>query len=403
MRETAADLEAALAVAPVDERVYTLLAESGVDGDLFNQRQHRCCELVDRYGLHLAVATAGLLDLAPALAVPRTAAEVAATRGFVRAFHPALEWLLERLAGAGFLHRETPAPGGRYRLPRPLPSVSLAPLRDAVLDRDPTYGPTFALLDEAAAVYPRVARGETTGEQALFQKVAIWTAYFNNTNPFYALNNRLAAQVAAARLPAGGGQVLEVGAGLGSGTEALLGRLQAMGRLALVTAYHVTEPVPFFRRRAQRALDAAWPAAPLRFADLDLNRSWEAQGVPAASVDLVWAVNVFHLARELDQALEQAFRTLAPGGWIVLGEGIRPFPGQVVGAEFPFQLLRSFVEVGTDPELRPTHGFLAPEHWVAALGRAGFERPALVPDLFRVREVFSGFFAGVVCGRRPVE
>src|SRR5207253_431785 len=128
MRETAADLEAALAVAPVDERVYTLLAESGVDGDLFNQRQHRCCELVDR---------------------------------------------------------------------------------------DPTYGPTFALLDEAAAVYPRVARGETTGEQALFQKVAIWTAYFNNTNPFYALNNRLAAQVAAARLPAGGGQVLEVGAGLG--------------------------------------------------------------------------------------------------------------------------------------------------------------------------------------------
>src|SRR5204863_517404 len=141
------------------------------------------------------------------------------------------------------------------------------PLRDAVLDRDPTYGPTFALLDEAAAVYPRVARGETTGEQALFQKVAIWTAYFNNTNPFYALNNRLAAQVAAARLPAGGGRVLEVGAGLGSGTEALLGRLQAMGRLALVTAYHVTEPVPFFRRRAQRALDAAWPAAPWPDAD----------------------------------------------------------------------------------------------------------------------------------------
>ena len=163
----------------------------------------------------------------------------------------------------------------------------------------------------------------------------------------------------------------------------------------------MTEPVLFFRRRAQRTLTAAWPGTPLHFAGLDLNGPWDEQGVPAESVDLVWAVNVFHLARDLDRALGETFRALSPGGWVVLGEGIRPFPGQVVGAEFPFQLLRSFVEVDTDPERRPTHGFLAPEHWVAALHRAGYRPAELVPDLFRIRDLFPGFFVGVVCGRRP--
>jgi len=390
-----------LAVAPVDERVYALVAESGVERDLFSQRQHRCCELVDRYVLHLAVSVVQMLDLPPLLDAPRTVTEILAARRLVPTFRPALEWLLERLTAAGLLTREASARGGPYHLRAPLPPAALDALRAAVLERDPAYAPTFALLDEAAAVYPRVASGELTGEQALFQKVALWCAYFDNANPFYALNNRLAAPVATARLPAEDAAVLELGAGLGSATEAFLLHLRATGRLHVPASYRVTEPVAFFRRRAQRTLTGAWPSVPLDFAGLDVNLPWREQGVGPGSFHLVWAVNVLHLARDLDRTLGETFRALAPGGWVVLGEAIRPFPGQVVGAEFPFQLLRSFVEVDTDPERRPTHGFLAPEHWVATLRRAGFTPVELVPDLFRVRELFSGFFAGVVCGRRP--
>ena len=36
---------------PPDARIYELLAEAGFGADLFNPRQHRCCELVDRYAL----------------------------------------------------------------------------------------------------------------------------------------------------------------------------------------------------------------------------------------------------------------------------------------------------------------------------------------------------------------
>src|SRR3989442_301345 len=132
-----------------------------------------------------------------------------------------------------------------------MPDFSIAPFDERI------YAPAYVLLDEAAAVYPRVARGETSGERALFLRVALWCAYFSNENRYYAINNRLGAAVAAARLGAEPGCVLEVGAGLGSATEALLELLSARGRLGGLTSYRFTEPVAFFRRRAQRTLEVA--------------------------------------------------------------------------------------------------------------------------------------------------
>ena len=57
--------------------------------------------------------------------------------------------------------------------------------------------------------------------------------------------------------------------------------------------------------------------------------------------------------------------------------------------------------VGTEPELRPAHGFLAPESWRRAFAAAGFDEVAVVPDVERIRDLYPRFFAGVVCGRRP--
>jgi hypothetical protein len=116
---------------------------------------------------------------------------------------------------------------------------------------------------------------------------------------------------------------------------------------------------------------------------------------------LVWGVNVFHLARDLRSALEQARASLAPGGWVVLGEGVRPFAGVPVGTELPFQILESFTDVELDPETRPSPGFLTAEQWQRALGRAGFGRVEIVPDVVRLRALHPGFFAAAVCCRRP--
>jgi hypothetical protein len=171
--------------------------------------------------------------------------------------------------------------------------------------------------------------------------------------------------------------------------------------LPAVERYHITEPIPFFRRRAERALRAAHPGLALEFGALDMNGRWATQGVRSAEQSFVVGVNVFHLARDLVATLHEAFQALEPGGWLVVGEAIRPHPQACVGAELPFQILQSYHAVETDPALRPTPGFLTAEGWTEALGRAGFAEIALVPDAARLRDLWKGAIAAAVCGRRP--
>ena len=85
----------------------------------------------------------------------------------------------------------------------------------------------------------------------------------------------------------------------------------------------------------------------------------------------------------------------------LIGEAQRLLPGQPIWAEFVFQLLEGFTNVETDGELRPTHGFLQPETWLKALRHAGFAEVSIEPDVFSIREIYSHFYTGAVCGRRP--
>lgn len=388
-------MSGALDVPALDPRAYALLAEAGFGPALFNPRQHRCCELVERYARGLGIALCTRLGVFDLLGEPRTVESVRTARGFVPAFDRALRWLLELARHAEALEREDDA----YRLRGGSAEPALAALKSAGLAADPSYAPAYELLDVAAELYPWVARGEVQAERALFLRVGLWVSYFSNANGYYALNNRVAARAAAARL-ATGGTVLEVGAGLGSATEALLEELRVRDRLSAVQHYRVTEPVGFFQRRAQRMLNPAWHEVPLAFDTFDLNRPWAAQGVAPGSCTLVWGVNVFHLARHLDEVLHAAHDALAPGGCLVVGEGVRPSPTEPLGAELPFQLLDGFHDVLLDPTTRPTAGFLCAEAWDAALRRAGFVAIETVPDVVQLRRYHPGLLAAAFCGRR---
>ena len=81
-------------------------------------------------------------------------------------------------------------------------------------------------------------------------------------------------------------------------------------------------------------------------------------GGTADSADLIFGVNVVHVAHDLDFTLRQALETLAPGGWLVAEECVRPVEGGAISTEMVFQLLESFTGVKTDPVTRPTAGFM---------------------------------------------
>ncbi|HRC86168.1 MAG TPA: class I SAM-dependent methyltransferase, partial [Thermoanaerobaculia bacterium] len=319
-------------------------------------------------------------------------------------FAPSLSWVLGALVEAGLVTVENGGGEALFRRDLPLPGAELVRLRDQGLELEPGLEPVLDLLDAAGRAYPAAAFEARAGEEALLGPagVALWGRYFSNANPLYAFNNRIAALAAANRLTGAPLRLLEVGAGGGSGTEALLEVLRERDELGALESFQVTEPSPFFRRRSQRALGAAWPGVPLSFADLDIDRPWAEQGVEPGSLDLVYGVNVLHVAKNLGASLAEAFASLRPGGWLVAGECLRPYPGQTIAIEMVFELLPGFRQVELDPEIRPEAGFLTPEQWRAAFSRAGFAPIQLVPDVESLREVFAQFFVGAVCGRKPL-
>jgi SAM-dependent methyltransferase len=378
---------------PVTPALYDALEAAGLGRDLFDPHQHECCERVEHYALHLAADTLQRLGAMPRPDRADDVPALARAAGIVDEFHPRLVWLLDLLADTAALTRE---PGG-YRQAT-AGGTALEALRADALALDARYEPTYELLDEAARLYPRVAHGETRAEPALLARPRLWVRYFSNENPYYALGNHVAARAAAARMEANA-RVLEVGGGLGSSADALLGALAA--RDAAPTAYHLTDPVPFFRRRAARGV-AAPAGCALTTAALDMNAPWEPQGVAPGSVDVVWGVNAFHLAHDQRAVLAEARRALRPGGLLVLGEGFRRRRGAPEPAEFPFQLLESFHAVRLDAK-RPTPGFPHPPDLVRALAAAGFADVELVPPPERIAPHYDGFLGGAACARRPSE
>ncbi|MDX1632941.1 MAG: methyltransferase [Thermoanaerobaculia bacterium] len=385
----------------VDPRLRELLED--YPEDLFTDEFYRSWELVDRYGRNWALRLARELRLDEILEVPRTLDQIREEGGFVPAFDRALGWILAMLIEADHVRRE---PGERFVWRTQGPPVDrLEDLRRETLATDPANEAALDLLDAAGEAYPRVARGEVSGQSALFGlgKTGLWLRYFHNDNPIYSVNNRLAAEAAAGRLPEGPFRILEVGGGGASGTRALLEALDRDDRLRDLERYRFTEPSPFFRRRAERELRSDSPELPFEFGSVDIDEEFADQGVEPSSFHLVYAVNVLHVATDLDFSLSEIATSLRPGGWLIAAESIRPFSDRPTSTEMIFLILEDFCEVELDPERRPNPGFLTAESWRRLFDDAGFQRVAVEPDAEAIREVYERFCTGVVVGRVPAE
>jgi SAM-dependent methyltransferase len=162
----------------------------------------------------------------------------------------------------------------------------------------------------------------------------------------------------------------------------------------------VTEPNAFFRRRAQRELSKAHVDLPLEWGALDLNQRWVDQDIAPGEFDLVFGVNVLHIAKDLLFSLSEARAPLANDGWLVIGECLRPFPNQPIYPELMFQILESFTDVDLDPEIRPNPGFLTPEQWRETFARTGFQNITVAPEIEKIRELYPHFFTGAICGQK---
>jgi SAM-dependent methyltransferase len=369
---------------------------------VFSERLYQSMELLERYTIDMAIDLARRLNVIDHLSQWRSVDDLRRLLSFQPSFDFALHWILERLAQTDCVETRTDGDTRLYHLRRTLSKPDLENLRVVGLQIDSANAATLDLLDHAASLYPAIAKGEQSGDRNLLgpQGVPLWLNYFHNDNSTYAVNNWVGAALAAARVPSQRAlRILEVGAGPGSASEILLRVFDERGLLPRVERYLITEPNTFFRRSGQRKLAAQYPDLPLEWGALNLDLPWITQGINPGEFDLIYGVNVMHISKDLLFSLKEARSALANDGWLVIGECLRPYPNQPIYPELMFQILESFTNVRTDPEIRPNPGFLTAEHWRRAFTRAGFQRAEVAPDIDRIREIYPHFFTGAICGQ----
>ena len=369
---------------------------------VFSERLYQSIELMERYSVELAVDLSRQLNLVDQLDGWRSADELCGALSFQPRFKFALRWMLERLVESGCAQARNNGESRCYHLRDTLWEPDLKALRAIGLSIDPANAATLDLLDHAASLYVAVASGQQSGDHNLLgpQGVPLWLNYFHNDNLTYAVNNWVGAVLAVDHVSTHRTlRILELGAGTGSASEILLQLLAERDLLPRVDRYRITEPNAYFRRCNQRKLTAKYPNLPLEWAPLDLDLPWKSQGIASEEFDLVYAVNVMHISKNLLFSLSEARSALAADGWLVIGECVRPYDNQPIYPELMFQILDSFTNVETDPQVRPNPGFLTAEQWRRAFSRAGFTHTKVAPDIDQIREIYPHFFTGAISGQ----
>jgi microcystin synthetase protein McyG len=311
---------------------------------------------------------------------------LASRLGIVERHHRLLGRLLAVLAEDGILRPLGP----EWEVLSSPPARDVAASWDALRRSFPTFDTEVMLVARCAASLADVLRGETDPLQLLFPGGSLADAekLYRETPVARTYNTLVRDAVAAAvtAMPPGRTvRILEIGAGTGGTTAALLPALPGER-----VEYVFSDISPHFVNRARDR----FPEFPfLHHQRLDISSDPRAQGFAAHEFDIVVAANVLHATPDLRCTLDNVRDLLRPGGLLVLYEALQPqrFSDLTVGLTEGWW---SFA----DPDLRPDYALLSPARWRRLLADQGFNGAAVVPDEGR-----GGILAqqGLVLARGP--
>ncbi|WP_439596798.1 SDR family NAD(P)-dependent oxidoreductase [Falsiroseomonas sp.] len=244
--------------------------------------------------------------------------------------------------------------------------------RAALLQAAPGLAPHLALLEACAAALPDVLAGRVAATDVLFPGGATHLVEgLYRRNPWAdRFNTVLARATARAAAASKGLRVMEVGAGTGGASAAVLAALDGMP--GQVARYLYTDVSPGFLVHGRANFGAGRPW--LDFARFDLEAEPEAQGFAPESFDVLLASNVVHATRCIADSLARLRRLLRPGGLLLLNE----LTQAGAFASMTFGLLDGWWVFGDAEARLPDAPLLSLPQWRAALVEAGFGAPGAV-------------------------
>jgi rhizoxin biosynthesis, polyketide synthase RhiD len=235
--------------------------------------------------------------------------------------------------------------------------------------QDPHVGPQVRLAAACIAQLRGMLRGEVLPVQVLFpdSRASLTADVYESGTVARHINHRVAKVVAQAVEQAGRTgkrlRILEVGAGSGATTRAVLGALD--GSMACVAEYCFSDISPTLLEAARRMFRDG-PSC-LGYRHLDLEDPEGQHGPDQAGYDVVVAANVLHATADIVQVLARLKTALAPGGVLVLAEisDASPFTHTTFG------LLDGWWRFEDERRIPGCPG-LYPAAWRRALEDAGF-------------------------------
>lgn len=304
--------------------------------------------------IRATLETFGIDFCMPGAALP----ELAASLGIADRHHRLLERLIE-IASQDM----------------PLPERVDAPeaLAREVAAAFPEMSDTLELMVRCGEALADILLGRREPQEVLFSGEALTTLQrFYARAPGISYYNQVLANVVAEVVRAAGEarplRVLEIGAGTGGSTSAVLSLLPAGS-----VDYCFTDISPFFLAQARERF-ADRPD--LSYAALDIEALPAEGSLPFDHFDIIFAADVIHATADVRQTVRNMRHLLSPNGLFMLLEVVRieAWIDLLFGTFSGWWRFQDF-------DLRPKHGSMSRERWVAVLKQCGFADVVPVPDL----------------------
>jgi acyl transferase domain-containing protein/acyl carrier protein len=297
-----------------------------------------------------------------------TSAQLASELGVVSKHHALFDRFLHMLMDDGTL-RALPGGWEVVSAPRPARMHGKAELLAKVYPL--AYG-DLEMTRRCGEALADALRGAVDPLQLLFPGGSLATAEdLYRVSPLARAYTALLAEVVAAvvaQLPLDRSlRILEIGAGTGGATSAVLPYLPADRSF-----YTFTDISPLFLARAQEHF-ASYSFVDYRL--LDIESDPIAQGFSPQGYDIVIAANVLHTTADLRRSVRHTQGLLAPGGIALLLEMTAPLRW----IDISFGLTDGWWKFA-DRDLRSDYPLLDRRGWLALLAELGLEEPQALPD-----------------------